>query len=87
MIQAQERSIAELLAAVREQSEQLNHQRGKIKNLEEKVTGGALRLCCSRWTFSASAESMLHSGDESRICRFCSRHRSRSRFSVASKSG
>ena len=37
VIYGQERSIMELLKAVREQSDQLNHQRDKIKNLEEKV--------------------------------------------------
>lgn len=37
MIHSQEQSIIELLKAVREQSDQLNHQRVKIKILEEKV--------------------------------------------------
>lgn len=37
VIQTQEQSITELLKAVREQSDQLNHQRLKIKILEEKV--------------------------------------------------
>lgn len=40
VIQTQEQSITELLKAVREQSDQLNHQRAKIKNLEEKVNVG-----------------------------------------------
>ncbi|KAM3842795.1 angiopoietin-related protein 3-like [Diretmus argenteus] len=38
VIHTQERSITELLIAVREQSDQLNHQRSKIKTLEEKLT-------------------------------------------------
>uniref|UniRef100_UPI0037E8E8A3 angiopoietin-related protein 3-like n=1 Tax=Semicossyphus pulcher TaxID=241346 RepID=UPI0037E8E8A3 len=42
VIQSQERSITELLKAVREQSEQLNHQRSKIKILEEKLTANSL---------------------------------------------
>lgn len=37
VIQAQERSISDLLKAVREQSEHLNDQKNKIKNLEKKV--------------------------------------------------
>lgn len=50
VIQTQEQSITELLKAVREQSEQLNHQRAKIKNLEEKVNvrevnRGGERVC------------------------------------------
>ncbi|KAL7387275.1 hypothetical protein ABVT39_021215 [Epinephelus coioides] len=42
VIQSQERSIIELLNAVREQSDQLNHQRVKIKSLEEKLTVNTL---------------------------------------------
>lgn len=42
MIHSQEQSITELLKAVREQSDQLNHQRVKIKILEEKVN---VRAC------------------------------------------
>nr|XP_029497967.1 angiopoietin-related protein 3-like [Oncorhynchus nerka] len=38
VIHTQERSIAELLKAVREQSDQLVQQRSKIKTLEEKLT-------------------------------------------------
>uniref|UniRef100_A0A667ZT13 Angiopoietin like 3 n=1 Tax=Myripristis murdjan TaxID=586833 RepID=A0A667ZT13_9TELE len=38
VIHTQEQSITELLRAVREQSDQLNHQRIKIKTLEEKLT-------------------------------------------------
>ncbi|XP_062338056.1 angiopoietin-related protein 3-like [Osmerus eperlanus] len=37
VIHTQERSITELLKAVREQSDQLNHQQSKINNLEEKL--------------------------------------------------
>ena len=37
VIHSQETSITELLNAVRDQSDQINYQRGKIKNLEEKV--------------------------------------------------
>jgi len=40
VILSQERSITELLNAVREQSDQLNHQRVKINILEEKVNVG-----------------------------------------------
>ncbi|XP_077377826.1 angiopoietin-related protein 3-like [Festucalex cinctus] len=38
VINTQEQSITELLKAVREQSDQLNYQRIKIKSLEEKLT-------------------------------------------------
>nr|XP_019956565.1 PREDICTED: angiopoietin-related protein 3-like [Paralichthys olivaceus] len=38
VIHSQEMSITELLKAVRDQSDQINYQRGKIKNLEEKLT-------------------------------------------------
>lgn len=37
VIHSQERSITELLKAVRDQSDQINFQKTKIKNLEEKV--------------------------------------------------
>ncbi|XP_037313051.2 angiopoietin-related protein 3-like [Pungitius pungitius] len=42
VIHSQERSITELLEAVREQSDQLNHQRAKIRILEEKFTVNTL---------------------------------------------
>lgn len=42
VIHSQERSITELLKAVREQSDQLNHQKVKIKKLEEKLTVNTL---------------------------------------------
>nr|XP_046265372.1 angiopoietin-related protein 3-like [Scatophagus argus] len=42
VIHSQEQSITELLNAVREQSDQLNHQRVKIKILEEKLTANTL---------------------------------------------
>ncbi|KAE8291229.1 Angiopoietin-related protein 3 Angiopoietin-5 [Larimichthys crocea] len=42
VIQTQEQSITELLKAVREQSDQLNHQRLKIKILEEKFSANTL---------------------------------------------
>ncbi|KAL7876619.1 hypothetical protein AOLI_G00115820 [Acnodon oligacanthus] len=38
VIQAQERSISELLKAVKEQSEHLNYQKNKIKGLENKIS-------------------------------------------------
>nr|XP_061795473.1 angiopoietin-related protein 3-like [Nerophis lumbriciformis] len=41
VINSQEQSITELLKAVREQSDQLNYQRNKIKSLEEKLTVSA----------------------------------------------
>ena len=37
VIHTQEKSITDLLKAVREQSEQLNFQRTQIKSLEKKV--------------------------------------------------
>lgn len=37
VIEVQERTITDLLKAVREQHDQLNHQKTKIKTLEEKV--------------------------------------------------
>ncbi|XP_028450126.1 angiopoietin-related protein 3 [Perca flavescens] len=43
LIHSQERSITELLNAMREQSDQLNHQRIMIKTLEEKVMDGDAR--------------------------------------------
>ncbi|KAM9718569.1 angiopoietin-related protein 3-like [Menidia menidia] len=42
LIQSQEQSITELLKAMAEQSEQLNHQRMKIRTLEGKVTSSKL---------------------------------------------
>ncbi|XP_059200418.1 angiopoietin-related protein 3-like [Centropristis striata] len=42
VIHSQERSITELLKAVSEQSDQLNYQRVKIRNLEEKLTVNTL---------------------------------------------
>lgn len=42
VIHTQEQSITELLKAVREQSDQLNHQSVKIKILEEKLTANTL---------------------------------------------
>ncbi|XP_061694924.1 angiopoietin-related protein 3-like [Syngnathoides biaculeatus] len=41
VINNQEKSITALLEAVREQSEQLNYQRMKIKSLEQKFTAGS----------------------------------------------
>lgn len=38
VIEAQEKTISNLLKAVREQHDQLDNQKLKIKNLEEKVT-------------------------------------------------
>lgn len=37
VIEAQENTITNLLKAVKEQHDQLDHQKFKIKNLEEKV--------------------------------------------------
>ncbi len=37
VIEAQEKTITNLLKAVKEQHDQLDHQKVKIKNLEEKV--------------------------------------------------
>lgn len=37
VIESQERTITDLLKAVREQNEQLNYQKNKIKTLEDKV--------------------------------------------------
>ncbi|XP_020507939.1 angiopoietin-related protein 3 [Labrus bergylta] len=42
VIMSQEQSITKLLEAVREQSDQLNHQRSKIKILEEKLTANTV---------------------------------------------
>lgn len=39
VIRSQEQSITELLKAVSAQNDQMNHQRAKIKILEEKVDG------------------------------------------------
>ncbi|MEQ2175269.1 hypothetical protein GOODEAATRI_016400, partial [Goodea atripinnis] len=40
VIEAQEKTITSLLIAVKEQHDQLDHQKIKIKNLEEKVAVG-----------------------------------------------
>ncbi|CAL8325133.1 unnamed protein product [Arctogadus glacialis] len=42
VIHSQEKSITELLRAVREQSDQLNDQRLQINSLEKKITGNSL---------------------------------------------
>ena len=44
VIQTQEQSISELLKAVREQSDQLSHQRVRIKEREEKVTARQVKF-------------------------------------------
>lgn len=44
MIEAQEKTITSLLKAVTEQHDQLDHQKIKIKNLEEKVDNYSTRF-------------------------------------------
>lgn len=42
VIEAQDKTITNLLNAVKEQHDQLDHQKMKIKNLEEKVNNNSL---------------------------------------------
>lgn len=42
VIEAQDKTITSLLKAVQEQHEQLDHQKIKIKNMEEKVNNGSV---------------------------------------------
>lgn len=61
VIHSQDQSITELLKAVKEQSDQLNHQRIKIKTLEEKVDimhCDDLLLCC--WTKLSISNDFAH---------------------------
>lgn len=44
VIEAQEKTITNLLKAVTEQHDQLDHQKSKIKNLEEKVENHPVRF-------------------------------------------
>lgn len=44
VIESQEKTITDLLKAVREQHDQLDNQKMKIKNLEEKVLHGLFSL-------------------------------------------
>ena len=69
VILSQERSITELLTAVREQHEQLNYQKNKIKSLEDKVQPLLLTLLYGK------VESSRGPGNyrESRLCRECER--------------
>lgn len=60
MIETQEKTIVELLNAVREQHEQLNNQKIKIKNLEDKV-GTYLIKCYNKFQcLQVSTHSALH---------------------------
>ncbi|XP_066537217.1 angiopoietin-related protein 3-like [Hoplias malabaricus] len=70
VIQVQERSISELLKAVKEQSEHLNYQRNKIKGLEKKLGSAQLQetTAKSRWdthTYSMSEYLSNYSTDGS----------------------
>lgn len=46
MIEAQDKTIANLLKAVKEQHDQLDYQKIKIKNLEEKVLVQEIIIFC-----------------------------------------
>ncbi|XP_071348341.1 angiopoietin-related protein 3-like [Trachinotus anak] len=57
VIHTQERSIIELLNAVREQNDQINHQQTKIKILEEKLTANTLAQEIERMPESFNSEA------------------------------
>ncbi|XP_026854188.2 angiopoietin-related protein 3-like [Electrophorus electricus] len=58
VIQAQERSIAELLKAMKEQREHLNYQKNKIKSLENKLNSGSLQDTPSIFRWDAHTHLM-----------------------------
>ncbi|XP_017558892.1 angiopoietin-related protein 3-like [Pygocentrus nattereri] len=58
VIQAQERSISELLKAVKEQSEHLNYQKNKIKGLENKLNSASLQETTSKFQWDTQTYSM-----------------------------
>ncbi|XP_062411639.1 angiopoietin-related protein 3 [Sardina pilchardus] len=61
VIESQERTITDLLKAVREQNEQLNYQKNKIKGLEDKFNFETLQETAEKPTNSESdAPSLLH---------------------------
>ncbi|XP_062382762.1 angiopoietin-related protein 3-like [Sardina pilchardus] len=58
VIHTQERSITDLLTAVREQSEQLNFQRTQIKSLEKKVSDSNFQETVFKWVWSMETHSV-----------------------------
>ncbi|MCI4377742.1 hypothetical protein PGIGA_G00207410 [Pangasianodon gigas] len=58
VIQAQERSISDLLKAVKEQSEHLNDQRNKIKGLENKLNSASLQETLSKFSWDPEIYNM-----------------------------
>ncbi|KAI4881316.1 hypothetical protein NFI96_029942, partial [Prochilodus magdalenae] len=58
VIQAQERSILELLKAVKEQSEHLNYQKNKIKSLESKLSSASLQETTAKFRWDTTTYSM-----------------------------
>lgn len=59
VIEAQEKTITNLLNAVREQHDQLDHQKLKIKNLEEKLSYDNFQDTFDKLTSAGSTESDL----------------------------
>ncbi|XP_076132176.1 angiopoietin-related protein 3 [Alosa pseudoharengus] len=61
VIESQERTITDLLKAVREQNEQLNYQKNKIKGLEDKLNFDTFQETSEKPTNSESdVPSLLH---------------------------
>ncbi|XP_041914156.1 angiopoietin-related protein 3-like [Alosa sapidissima] len=58
VIHTQERSITDLLKAVREQSEQLNFQRTQIKSLEKKVSDSILQDTVFKWVWNKETHNV-----------------------------
>ncbi|KAF7706001.1 angiopoietin-related protein 3-like [Silurus meridionalis] len=58
VIQVQERSISDLLKAVKEQSENLHDQKNKIKSLEEKLNSANLQETRSKFSLDAEVYSV-----------------------------
>ncbi|XP_072543117.1 angiopoietin-related protein 3-like [Salminus brasiliensis] len=58
VIQVQERSISELLKAVREQSEHLNYQKNKIKGLENKLNSTSPQETTAKFRWDAHTYKM-----------------------------
>ncbi|XP_063075744.1 angiopoietin-related protein 3-like [Engraulis encrasicolus] len=58
VIHTQERSITDLLNAVREQSEQLNLQRTQIKSLEKKISDSSFQETSLRWVWNIENPSV-----------------------------
>ncbi|XP_062849857.1 angiopoietin-related protein 3-like [Trichomycterus rosablanca] len=60
VIQAQEKSISELLRAVKEQSEHLNYQKNKIKGLETKLNSAGLQDTAAKSQTTSVSDYLLN---------------------------